>query len=85
MKDNEIWAYNSDRKTRNAYIHFLWKPLRICSLERPNRTREDNFKMDPRKTDYEDGRWMEMVQNCVQWWVGRFWFLWHDLSNGKMI
>jgi hypothetical protein len=28
---------------------------------------EGNNKIDLRETGYEDGRWMELAQNCVQW------------------
>jgi hypothetical protein len=29
---------------------------------------EDNIKTDLKKIDCEAGRWMEMAQDCAQWW-----------------
>jgi hypothetical protein len=29
---------------------------------------EDNIKRDLREIGYEDGRWMELVQDQVRWW-----------------
>lgn len=33
---------------------------------RPRRRSEDNFRMDPRETGSEDGRWTEQIWDCVQ-------------------
>ena len=36
----------------------------LCSA-----TREFINKIDLIYIDYEDGRWMELAQDCVQWWA----------------
>jgi hypothetical protein len=40
------------------------KPLEKFSLGRP---REYNIKVDLMETNYEDGRWMKLAQDHVQW------------------
>lgn len=30
---------------------------------------EDNINMDLKKTCFQDGKWMELAQDCVQWWT----------------
>jgi hypothetical protein len=47
--------------------NFSGKRLGKQSLARPRGRREDNIKMDVRKTGYEDGMQMELAQDLVQW------------------
>jgi len=37
------------------------------SLGKTRRRWQDNIKFDVRKVSYEDGKWMELAQNCVRW------------------
>jgi hypothetical protein len=53
--------------TRNAYRILIGKLTGKCLLARPRRGQQDNIKMEHRKISSEDGRWMELAQDRVQW------------------
>jgi hypothetical protein len=36
---------------------------------------EDNIKVDFREIHCENGRWMELTLDCVQWWTSVFMLL----------
>jgi len=71
------WAGHVARieKTRNVYRILVEKSLRKYSLWILKRICKKNIKMDLREIGFEDGRWIELVQNHVQLWKGwTFWF-----------
>jgi hypothetical protein len=45
------------------------KPLGKRALERPMRRWVGNIKMYRREVGCEDGRWMQLAQDHVNWWV----------------
>jgi hypothetical protein len=51
----------------NAYSILLGKSLRNISLGKPKTRWESNIKMDLREIGCEDGRWIELAQDRVQW------------------
>jgi hypothetical protein len=30
---------------------------------------EDNIRIDLRNLGFQDGRWYELIQICIQWWA----------------
>jgi hypothetical protein len=51
---------------RNAYKILLGKPEGKRSLGRPNRTWEDNIRMDLREIGYEGVEWINLAQDRDQ-------------------
>jgi hypothetical protein len=47
--------------------NFVGKPLGKCPLRRLRRKCEGNIKMDVRDMGCENGRWMELAEDHVQW------------------
>jgi len=62
------WAGHVARmgEGRGVYRVLAGRPEGKRPPGRPRRRWEDNIKMDLRETGCEDGRWMELPQDCVQ-------------------
>jgi hypothetical protein len=56
---------------RNAYRILVRKSLRKRPFGRQKRRWEYNIKINAREAGCEDGRWMELAQDHVQW---RLWY-----------
>jgi hypothetical protein len=65
------WTVASMRKARNAYRMLVGKHLGFSKMSLPlplplGRLRcEETFKMDLKEVACDDGRWMELAQDCV--------------------
>jgi hypothetical protein len=71
VKSRMLWlvghvARVGETKNAKAYRILAGKSIAKRPLGRPTRRWEDNIKTDRREIYCEDGRWMEMAQNCVQ-------------------
>jgi hypothetical protein len=51
----------------NAHRIFMGNIFGKRSLGKTRRRWQDNIKFDVRKVSYEDGKWMELLQDCIQW------------------
>jgi hypothetical protein len=54
-------------ETKNAYVIFVKIPIGKEPLGKPRWSREDNIEIGLRKIRCEEGRWMELAQDRVQW------------------
>jgi len=52
---------------RNAYHTLVRKSEEKRPLRRPRCRWEDNIEMDHRERGCEDGRWMKLTEDFVQW------------------
>lgn len=55
------------RRKRNAWRISVGKPSRRWLHGRQRRIWEENIQMDLKRFAYDDGRWMELVLEHVQW------------------
>jgi hypothetical protein len=64
-----MWVgHVSKRKKTGFHTEFLWgNLLKKRTFGKVRRRREDNIKMGIRKLYLEDGMWIELAQDHIQW------------------